>query len=76
MGSIIRIYKSFQEACKLEVNINVTFSAGIAEFLPWEMCELDVNAIISEADNNLYLSKNRGKNMITVNGVSIDFLGN
>jgi diguanylate cyclase (GGDEF)-like protein len=68
-----RIYKSFRESCNKELSISPTFSAGITEFSAQQMTEMNVDSIISEADNNLYLSKSRGKNMITAGGVSIPF---
>jgi len=70
---IKRIYNSFREACSKELDISPTFSAGIAEFLAHEMSELNVDSMISEADTNLYLSKDRGKNMITAGGISIPY---
>ena len=68
-----RISKSFQEACRKELDICPTFSAGIAEFSSQQIGEINVDAIISEADTNLYQSKTRGKNMITAGGISIHF---
>ncbi|HSW36537.1 MAG TPA: sensor domain-containing diguanylate cyclase [Candidatus Limnocylindrales bacterium] len=68
-----RIAKSFQKVCQKELKIRPTFSVGIAGFSSEQKVEMDVGAIIAEADANLYLSKNGGKNMITVGGVSIPF---
>jgi len=71
--AVRRIYNSFREACAKELDIAPTFSVGIAEFLADQMNAMDVDMIISEADANLYLSKQRGKNMITASNVSIPF---
>jgi diguanylate cyclase (GGDEF)-like protein len=68
-----RISASFREACERELKVSPTFSAGVAEFSSERMAEMDVDAIIKEADSNLYLSKHRGKNQITMSGVSIPF---
>ena len=68
-----RISKSFRDECEKELHISPTFSVGIAHFSAKEMIETNVNAIISEADTNLYLSKSRGKNMITTSEKSIPF---
>lgn len=68
---IKRISKVFQEDCSRELKIKPTFSAGVVEFSPKEMLELDTDEIVERADSNLYLSKSRGKNRITFNGESI-----
>jgi diguanylate cyclase (GGDEF)-like protein len=68
-----RISKLFRDACNKELKISPTFSVGIAEFSSEQMLEMDVDGIIAEVDSNLYLSKSRGKNKITVGGVSIPF---
>lgn len=68
-----RINKSLIETCNRELNFSPTFSAGIAEFSAKQMQEMNVDDIISEADHNLYLSKSRGKNLMTCNGVSISY---
>lgn len=68
-----RIAKSFREACNLELNISPAFSVGIVDFSSRQMDELNIDAIIAEADINLYQSKRRGKNMITRSGKSIPF---
>jgi len=64
-----RISKSFQEACWRELRIRPTFSAGMSEVCKGDLP--DVDSIIEEADSNLYLSKWRGKNMITSRGLTI-----
>lgn len=68
-----RINKSFNEKCHKELNFSPTFSSGIAEFSAKEMREMDVDDIIFEADHNLYLSKSRGKNLITSSGISLSY---
>jgi len=68
-----RIAKSFQGVCQEELKICPTFSVGIASFSSEQMVEMDVGAIIAEADANLYLFKQSGKNMITVEGVGLPF---
>jgi diguanylate cyclase (GGDEF)-like protein len=68
-----RISKSFREACEKELNISPTFSAGLAELSSEHMPEIDADSIVEEADSNLYLSKSRGKNMITSRGLTVSF---
>jgi diguanylate cyclase (GGDEF)-like protein len=68
-----RISKSFQETCLRSVGIKPTFSAGLAEFNPFSQDETDVDSLVGEADSNLYLSKKRGKNMITSRGLTMFF---
>jgi diguanylate cyclase (GGDEF)-like protein len=68
-----RISKSFRDGCEKELHISPTFSVGIARFSAQDKIETNVDAIISEADTNLYLSKSRGKNMITTSEKSIPF---
>jgi diguanylate cyclase (GGDEF)-like protein len=68
-----RISKSFRDGCEEELHISPTFSVGVAHFSAQEMIGTNVDAIISEADTNLYLSKSRGKNMITTSEKSIPF---
>ncbi|SMB85120.1 diguanylate cyclase (GGDEF) domain-containing protein [Desulfonispora thiosulfatigenes DSM 11270] len=68
-----RIYQLFQEECNKKLNINPTFSVGIAQFSSEKMAEMNVDDIIAEVDTNLYLSKSRGKDKITVEGISIPF---
>jgi diguanylate cyclase (GGDEF)-like protein len=65
-----RISKSFQEACWKELRIRPTFSAGMSEACQASQ-QAGVDSIIEEADSNLYLSKWRGKNMITSRGLTI-----
>ncbi len=71
--SLKRIHRNFRDECNKELNMCPTFSAGIAEFSSSQLNEMDVSSIISKADHNLYLSKTRGKNMITVDGVSMPY---
>ncbi len=66
-----RISKAFQDACWRELRIRPTFSAGISEVLAGDDRASDVDSILEEADSNLYLSKWRGKNMITSRGLTI-----
>jgi len=68
-----RISKSFREACEKELKISPTFSAGLAELSSEHMPEIDAESIVEEADSNLYLSKRRGKNMITSRGLTVSF---
>lgn len=68
-----RINKSFRESCNRELNFTPTFSSGIVEYSAKQIKEMNVDDIISEADNNLYLSKSRGKNLMTSNGVSLSY---
>jgi len=68
-----RINQSFSEKCCRELNFVPTFSSGIAEFKANQMKEMNVDDMISEADKNLYLSKQRGKNLITCNKVSLAY---
>jgi len=68
-----RISKSFQEACFRSIGIKPTFSAGLAEFNAAAQAETDVDSLVGEADSNLYLSKIRGKNMITSRGLTMSF---
>jgi diguanylate cyclase (GGDEF)-like protein len=68
-----RISKSFREACEKELRVSATFSAGLAEPYFDRMAEIDADSIVEEADSNLYLSKKRGKNMVTSRGLTISF---
>lgn len=68
-----RISTSFRTACMNELNFLPTFSAGIAEFLTKNITGMSVNAIITEADENLYASKKAGKNRVTASGISRTF---
>lgn len=68
-----RISKSFQESCSRSLGIKPTFSAGLAEFNGDAQAETDIDSLVGEADANLYLSKNRGKNMITSRGLTMSF---
>lgn len=71
--AVQRIYHSFQNSCYTELGIQATFSTGIAEYSYSATTEMDVAALIQVADENLYLSKKRGKKMITINGNSIPY---
>lgn len=68
-----RISKSFREACEKDLKVSPTFSAGLAELSFEHKAEIDVDSIVEEADSNLYLSKIRGKNMVTSRGLTISF---
>lgn len=70
---ILRMYDSFREMCSKEMDLTPTFSVGITAISAQKLTEMNVNSIIAEADKNLYLSKSRGKNLITTDGVSISF---
>ena len=71
--AVKRIYHSFRETCYNELRIDVTFSTGISEYSYEGTREMDVDELIRTADENLYLSKKRGKKMITIGGVSIPY---
>lgn len=68
-----RISKAFQESCARSMGIKPTFSAGLAEFSASSQDETDVDSLVGIADSNLYLSKSRGKNMITSRGLTMSF---
>ena len=68
-----RISTSFRTACMNELGCSSTFSAGVAEFLTENIAGMSVDAIITEADENLYASKKAGKNRVTVSGISQTF---
>lgn len=71
--AVKRIYSSFRETCYNELRIQATFSTGIAEYSYDGSREMDVDELIRSADENLYLSKKRGKKMITIGGVSMPY---
>lgn len=48
-----------------ELDFSPTFSAGVAEFSTKNIAGMSVDAIITEADENLYASKKAGKNRVT-----------
>lgn len=53
-----------------ELGFSPTFSAGVAEFSTEKMAGMTIDAIIAEADENLYASKKAGKNRVTAFGSS------
>lgn len=65
-----RISTSFRTACMNELDFSPTFSAGVAEFSTENIAEMSIDAIITEADENLYASKKAGKNRVTASGIS------
>ncbi|ACL20485.1 sensor domain-containing diguanylate cyclase [Desulfitobacterium hafniense] len=65
-----RISTSFRTACMNELGFSPTFSVGVAEFSTKKMAGMTIDAIIAEADENLYASKNAGKNRVTAFGSS------
>lgn len=68
-----RISTSFRAACMDELGCSPTFSAGVAELLTGNIAGISVDAIITEADENLYASKKAGKNRVTASGISRTF---
>lgn len=56
-----RISASFRTTCRDELGFLPTFSAGVAEFSAENIAGITVDAIIFEADENLYASKKAGK---------------
>lgn len=68
-----RISISFRTACMNELGCSPTFSAGVAEFSTENIAGMSIDAIITEADENLYSSKKAGKNRVTASGISQTF---
>lgn len=68
-----RISTSFRALCINELGCSPTFSAGVAEFLTENIAGMSVDDIITKADENLYASKEAGKNRVTTSGISRAF---
>jgi PleD family two-component response regulator len=68
-----RIVGLFREKCKSELGFIPTFSAGLVEYSTDLLNKMDVSAMIAEVDACLYQAKNRGKNMIVINDISVPF---
>lgn len=72
---MVQVLKRIAELLKLEseneLGFRPTFSAGLTEFSQAQLEKHSVSEIIALADANLYEAKNRGKNMIVLDGVSI-----
>lgn len=68
-----RISTAFRTACMKELDFSPTFSAGVADFSTENIAKMSVDAIIREADENLYASKKAGKNRVTASGISQTF---
>ena len=68
-----RISTSFRTTCMNELGFSPTFSAGVTEFSAENVAGMSVDAIITEADEYLYVSKEAGKNRVTASGISLNF---
>lgn len=66
-----RIAELLKTECEKELGFRPTFSVGLAEFSPAQLEEHTVPEIIALVDANLYEAKKRGKNMVVLDGVSI-----
>ncbi|UOO36927.1 GGDEF domain-containing protein [Oscillospiraceae bacterium CM] len=68
LETLLNISKTLQDRCEKELHIRPTFSAGVTEVLLDADGELDVWAVISQADTNLYEAKKRGKKKVVFDG--------